>query len=71
MHCIPCWREPAGRPRPVAASYLHAGNRFGEFGSFVKIDAPQGVKAGEWFDVDDFIQTIHDGRDVERKEFQG
>ena len=29
------------------------------------------VKASEWFDVDDFIQTTHDGRDVERKEFQG
>ncbi|MDD9981946.1 MAG: hypothetical protein OXU81_11410 [Gammaproteobacteria bacterium] len=27
------------------------------------------VKASDWFDVDDFVQTIHDGRGVERKEF--
>ena len=38
-------REPPGRPLPVAASYLHAGNHFRKLGSTVKIDAAQDV----WF----------------------
>ena len=29
------------------------------------------ISASERFDVDDFIRTIHEGRDVERKERSG
>ena len=45
MHGVPSGRAPAGCLRPVAASYLHAGNRFRKLGSFVKIDAARGVQA--------------------------
>ena len=37
------WRQPPGRPLPVAASYLHAGNHFRNLGSTVTIDAAQDV----------------------------
>ena len=34
-----------------------------------RIFDPDGnVTASEGFDVDDFVRTIHEGRDVERKE---
>ena len=45
MHGAPSWREPAGRHRPVAASYIYAGNHVRKPGSTVTIDAAQDIQA--------------------------
>ena len=43
VHGAPSWRERAGRPVPVAAPYLHAGNPFRNFGSTMKIPGAEDV----------------------------
>ena len=43
MHGAPSWREPGGRPLPVAATSLHAGSHFRKLRSTVKADAAQDV----------------------------